>query len=141
MVFTGDLPSEPCASPHETAVGPISHRGRHIDDRSERRSVRDACSMSFGSESTTDQVLEGVGLSGRWVLITGASAGLGQETARAVVAHGANVVLGVRDVDKGERSVEPVRSAAAKSGATVELREVDLASLASIRVFTEGVAA
>src|SRR5665647_1728254 len=40
--------------------------------------------MSFGNESTTDEVLEGVDLSGRWVLVTGASAGLGQETARAV---------------------------------------------------------
>jgi NAD(P)-dependent dehydrogenase (short-subunit alcohol dehydrogenase family) len=97
--------------------------------------------MSFGIESTTDEVLEGVDLSGRWVLITGASAGLGQETARAVVAHGGNVVLGVRDLDKGERASEPVRAAAANTGATVELREADLASLASIRVFTEGVAA
>jgi NAD(P)-dependent dehydrogenase (short-subunit alcohol dehydrogenase family) len=97
--------------------------------------------MSFGSESTTDEVLEGVDLSGRWVLITGASSGLGQETARAVVAHGGNVVLGVRDLDKGEHASEPVRAAAANTGATVELREADLASLASIRVFTEGVAA
>jgi NAD(P)-dependent dehydrogenase (short-subunit alcohol dehydrogenase family) len=75
------------------------------------------------------------------VLITGASAGLGQETARAVVAHGANVVLGVRDLDKGERAAEAVRAAAATTGATVELREVDLASLATIRAFTDGVAA
>jgi NAD(P)-dependent dehydrogenase (short-subunit alcohol dehydrogenase family) len=97
--------------------------------------------MSFGSESTTDEVLEGVDLSGQRVLITGTSAGLGQETARAVVAHGGNVVLGVRDPDKGERATEPVRAAAANTGATVELRQVDLASLASIRAFTEGVAA
>ena len=95
--------------------------------------------MSFGSESTTDEVLEGVDLSGLWVLITGASAGLGQETARAVAAHGGNVVLGVRDVAKGERATEPVRAAAASSGATVELCNVDLASLASIRAFTDGV--
>jgi NAD(P)-dependent dehydrogenase (short-subunit alcohol dehydrogenase family) len=95
--------------------------------------------MSFGSESTTDEVLEGVDLSGRRVLITGASAGLGQETARAVAAHGANVVLGVRNVEKGERAAEPVREAAAGTGATVELREVDLASLASVRAFTDSV--
>ncbi len=97
--------------------------------------------MSFGSESTTDDVLEGVDLSGLWVLITGASAGLGQETARAVVAHGANVVLGVRDLDKGNRATEAVRAAASGNGATVELREVDLASLASVRTFTDGVVA
>lgn len=94
--------------------------------------------MSFGGESTTYEVLEGVDLTGQRVLITGASAGLGQETARAVVAHGADVVLGVRDLAKGERAAEAVR-AGASTGATVELREVDLASLASIRAFTDRV--
>jgi NAD(P)-dependent dehydrogenase (short-subunit alcohol dehydrogenase family) len=97
--------------------------------------------MTFGSDSTTDEVLEGVDLSGRWVLITGASAGLGQETARAVAAHGANVILGVRDLAKGERAAEPVRAAAANSAASVELCEVDLASLASVRRFTDDVVA
>lgn len=95
--------------------------------------------MTFGSESTTDEVLDGVDLSGRWVLVTGASAGLGQETARAVAAHGANVILGVRDLDKGERAAAPVRDAAGHTGAAVVLREVDLASLASVRAFTDGV--
>ena len=47
---------------------------------------------TFGFESTTDEVLEGVDLSGKRVLITGVSAGLGVETARAVVAHGGTVV-------------------------------------------------
>jgi NAD(P)-dependent dehydrogenase (short-subunit alcohol dehydrogenase family) len=97
--------------------------------------------MTFGSESTTDEVLDGVDLSGRWVLITGASAGLGQETARAVAAHGGSVVLGVRDLVKGDQAAEPVRAAAAQTGAMVELRHVDLASLDSIRTFTDGVVA
>jgi len=95
--------------------------------------------MIFGSESTTDQVLQDVDLRNQWVLITGASAGLGQETARTVVAHGANVVLGVRDLDKGERALAAARTAARRTGATIELREVDLASLASVRAFTDAV--
>jgi NAD(P)-dependent dehydrogenase (short-subunit alcohol dehydrogenase family) len=95
--------------------------------------------MRFGSESTTDEVLAGIDLSGRWVLVTGPSAGLGQETARALAAHGANLVLGVRDVAKGERAIEPVRAAAAAEGGEVELRELDLASLASVRAFTDAV--
>jgi NAD(P)-dependent dehydrogenase (short-subunit alcohol dehydrogenase family) len=82
-----------------------------------------------------------VDLTGQWVLVTGASAGLGQETARVVAAHGANVVMGVRDVAKGETAAEPVRAAAAQTGAQVELREVDLASLSSVRSFTDGVVA
>jgi len=75
--------------------------------------------MTFGSESTTDEVLGGVDLSGLLVLITGASAGIGQETARALAAHGAGVVLGVRDLEKGERAAGEVRAAAARTGATV----------------------
>jgi len=88
---------------------------------------------------TTDEVLEGCDLAGTWTLVTGASAGLGQETARALAAHGANLILAVRDIDKGERAAEVVR--AASRGGAVELRQVDLASLASVRVFCDGVIA
>ena len=59
---------------------------------------------TFGFESTTDEVLEGVNLSGQRVLITGVSAGLGVETARAVVAHGGTVVGTARDLQKARRA-------------------------------------
>jgi NAD(P)-dependent dehydrogenase (short-subunit alcohol dehydrogenase family) len=87
---------------------------------------------SFGERSTTDEVLAGVNLSGKRVLVTGASAGLGVETARALVSHGAQVVGAVRDLTKGEAATEVVREAAAQGG-SLELIQVDLASLASIR--------
>ena len=45
----------------------------------------------FGAQSTTDEVLDGIDLSGKRILVTGASAGLGVETARALAAHGAQV--------------------------------------------------
>ena len=64
---------------------------------------------TFGAESTTDDVLEGVDLSGKRVLVTGVSAGLGVETARALAAHGAQVVGTARDLDKARRATEPVR--------------------------------
>ncbi len=51
---------------------------------------------SFGAQSTTDEVLAGVELRGKRVLVTGASAGLGVETARALAARGAKVVGAVR---------------------------------------------
>lgn len=92
--------------------------------------------MTFDQASTTDDVLEGVDLSGQTVLVTGASSGLGQETARAIAAHGGNVIMPVRDLRKGTRAAESVR-AAATGDATVELREVDLASFSSIRTFTD----
>ena len=93
---------------------------------------------TFGVETTTDEVLEGIDLKGRWALVTGASAGLGVETARALAAHGASLILGVRDLEKAEAAAARVRDAATGE---VELRRVDLADLASVRAFTDGVAA
>jgi NAD(P)-dependent dehydrogenase (short-subunit alcohol dehydrogenase family) len=82
---------------------------------------------TFGAESTADEVLEGVGLSGKRVLVTGVSAGLGVETARSIVAHGGTVVGTARDLSKARR-------ARAEAGnPAVELVEMDLASLASVR--------
>lgn len=95
---------------------------------------------TLGFESTTDEVLEGVDLRGKRVLVTGASAGLGVETARALVAHGAHVVGAVRDLAKGERATAPVRAAATKGG-SFELVELDLASLASVRACADALLA
>jgi len=47
--------------------------------------------MTYGWETTTDELLEGKDLWGQRILITGGSAGLGAETARALAAHGANL--------------------------------------------------
>ena len=87
---------------------------------------------TFGAQSTTDEVLEGVDLSGKRVLVTGASAGLGVETARVLAAHGATVVGAARDLDKAKRATEVVRKDA-KNGGSLELVELDLASLKSVR--------
>ncbi|MGC1397734.1 SDR family NAD(P)-dependent oxidoreductase [Candidatus Binatus sp.] len=86
---------------------------------------------TFGSESTADEVLEGVNLTGKRVLVTGVSAGLGVETARSLVAHGATVVGTARDLEKARRAL------AAAGNPSVELVEMDLASLASVRKAAE----
>jgi NAD(P)-dependent dehydrogenase (short-subunit alcohol dehydrogenase family) len=86
---------------------------------------------TFGFDSTTDDVLDGVDLSDMNVVITGTSAGLGVETARALAVHGARVMGVVRDVDKARRNLQD----AGADG--VELYEADLASLGSIRSFTD----
>lgn len=91
---------------------------------------------AFNAKSTTDDVLSGVDLSGKRVLVTGASAGLGVETARALVAHGASVVGAARDLGKARDATASVR-AALKPGATFDLIELDLASLKSIRAATD----
>jgi NAD(P)-dependent dehydrogenase (short-subunit alcohol dehydrogenase family) len=87
----------------------------------------------FGATSTTDEVLEGVDLNGKRILITGVSAGLGVETARTLAAHGAQVIGAARDLSKAKAATEPVRAQAANGGG-LDLVELDLASLASVRV-------
>jgi len=94
----------------------------------------------FGATSTTDEVLEGRNLKGKRILITGVSAGLGIETARALVAHGANVVGTARDLIKAKTATEIVRMSAATTntnGGNFELVELDLTSLASVRTCTD----
>ncbi len=88
---------------------------------------------TFGAKSTTDEVLAGVDPKGKRILVTGVSAGLGVETARALVAHGADVVGAARDLEKAKRATAEVSKAAAANGASFELIELDLASLKSVR--------
>jgi len=87
---------------------------------------------AFGATSTTDDVLRGVDLAGRRILVTGVSAGLGVETARALAAHGATVVGAARDLKKAVAATAEVRAQAANGG-SLELIELDLADLGSVR--------
>jgi NAD(P)-dependent dehydrogenase (short-subunit alcohol dehydrogenase family) len=97
-------------------------------------------SKTFGAESTTDEVLEGVSLSGKRVLVTGVSAGLGVETARVLAAHGAEVVGAARNLAKAKEATAPVRADGA-TGGSLELIELDLASLASVRACADALVA
>src|ERR1700737_4141560 len=95
---------------------------------------------TFGATSTTDEVLEGVSLSGKRVLVTGVSAGLGVETARALAAHGGEGMGAPRDLSKAEAATEQVRAQAARGGA-LHLVQLDLASLDSVRRCTDSLLA
>jgi NAD(P)-dependent dehydrogenase (short-subunit alcohol dehydrogenase family) len=86
----------------------------------------------LGATSTADEVLEGIDLRGKRILVTGVSAGLGVETARALAAHGAEVTGAARDLGKAETATAQVRKDAAKGG-NLELVPLDLASLKSVR--------
>jgi NAD(P)-dependent dehydrogenase (short-subunit alcohol dehydrogenase family) len=88
---------------------------------------------AFGATSTTDEVLSGVNLKSKRFLVTGVSAGLGVETARSLVAHGAQVVGAARDLNKAKDATEEVRKDAAANGGSFELVELDLANLKSVR--------
>ena len=95
---------------------------------------------TFDATSTTDDVLQGVNLKGKRVLVTGVSAGLGVETARALAAHGAEVVGAVRDIAKAERATSDARAQAANGG-SLALVELDLASLKSVRACADALVA
>jgi NAD(P)-dependent dehydrogenase (short-subunit alcohol dehydrogenase family) len=95
----------------------------------------------FGATSTTDEVLSGVNLRGKRILVTGVSAGLGVETARSLVAHGAQVVGAARDLKKAEAATAQVRREAAAYGVSFELIELDLASLKSVRACADALLA
>jgi NAD(P)-dependent dehydrogenase (short-subunit alcohol dehydrogenase family) len=85
---------------------------------------------SFGFSSTATDVLAGVDLSGQRALITGANSGIGVETARALAAAGAEVVLAVRNVVAGKEIAATIPGA--------EVAELDLASLHSVQAFVAG---
>jgi NAD(P)-dependent dehydrogenase (short-subunit alcohol dehydrogenase family) len=95
----------------------------------------------FGATSTTDDVLSGVNLHSKRILVTGVSAGLGVETARSLAAHGAQVVGLARDLSKAEAATAQVRKDAAAHGGSFELVALDLASLKSVRACADGLLA
>lgn len=85
---------------------------------------------TFDSKSTTDEVLDGLDLHGKRVFITGVSAGLGFETARALVIRGADVIGTARDIHKNDGEL---REAVEPGGGSIEVIAMDLADLASVR--------
>lgn len=84
---------------------------------------------TFGRQSTTDDVLSGLDLTGKSILVTGVSAGLGVESTRALVSHGAQVIGTARDLTKARRALADAELARA----SVQLVELDLADLESVR--------
>jgi NAD(P)-dependent dehydrogenase (short-subunit alcohol dehydrogenase family) len=95
----------------------------------------------FLATSTTDDVLSRVNLKDKRILVTGVSAGLGVETARSLVAHGAHVVGAARDLSKATAATEQVRKDAADNGGSFELVELDLANLKSVRACADALLA
>lgn len=90
---------------------------------------------SFGVETTTDEVIEGIDLAGKVAVVTGASSGLGAETSRVLAGAGAAVTLTARDVAKAEGVADAIR--ADTPGASVEVMELELHRPESVRHFAK----
>src|ERR1700756_1639655 len=92
---------------------------------------------TFSATSTTEEVLSGINLQGKRILVTGVSAGIGVETARSLAAHGAQLVGAARDLAKAGTAVQIRKDAAAANGGSFTLVELDLGNLASVRACAE----
>ena len=88
----------------------------------------------FGRETTAEEVARSADLSGRLAVVTGASSGIGVETARALAAAGADVVLGVRDVVAGETVA---RAIADETTSAPRVMALDLRELSSVADFAD----
>jgi len=87
----------------------------------------------FDKTSTTDEVIAGVDLTGKRAIATGASSGLGAETARALAAAGADVTLAVRNLDAGRKAADEITARTGNAG--VHVAHLDLNDRASIDAF------
>ncbi|MCS5718781.1 SDR family NAD(P)-dependent oxidoreductase [Herbiconiux sp. CPCC 205763] len=87
----------------------------------------------FGFSSTAAEVAEGIDLTGKRAVVTGAASGIGIETAKVLAAHGADVTLAVRNLEAGERAAVSIT---AETGNTaVRVAKLDVADLGSVREF------
>jgi NAD(P)-dependent dehydrogenase (short-subunit alcohol dehydrogenase family) len=87
----------------------------------------------FAPDTTAEEVAAGCDLSGKRVIVTGASSGLGVETARVLAARGAEVTLAVRDVDAGAKAAAQITES---TGARkLHVARLDLGDRASIATF------
>jgi NAD(P)-dependent dehydrogenase (short-subunit alcohol dehydrogenase family) len=87
----------------------------------------------FGFTSTAAEVIDGVDLSGKRAIVTGASSGIGVETVRALADAGAAVTLAVRNTETGERVAAEIREGTGNGAVTVGA--LDLSDLASVGAF------
>ncbi len=87
----------------------------------------------YGSNTTTDEILEGIDLTGKVAIVTGASSGLGAETARALASKGASVTIAARDIARAEATATDIR--ASTGNVNVDVNELHLDKPASVRAF------
>ena len=90
---------------------------------------------TFAHDTTTDEVLAGIDLTGNVALVTGGSSGLGVETARAFASKGAEVIITARNMAKAEGVVAEIQ--ASTGNTQVSAMELELGSFSSIRAFAD----
>lgn len=94
---------------------------------------------AFNADTTAEEAAGAIDLSGKTIVLTGGSAGLGVEAARVLALRGAKVVSVVRDEAKGKAAAETIRERV--PGADIELALLDLFDLDSVRRGADDIAA
>lgn len=89
----------------------------------------------FDEHSTAEEVLADIDLSGRRAIVTGASSGIGTETARVLALHGAAVTLTARDLAAGETAAAQIRESTGNRA--IDVRPLELADPASVATFID----
>ncbi len=95
--------------------------------------MADRVTTAFGFESTAADVISGVDLAGKSAIVTGASSGIGVETARALAAAGASVTLAVRNTSHGDRVAAEIRDSTGNGN--IDVGVIDLGDLSSVAAF------
>ena len=96
----------------------------------------DPVSTPYGFSTTAAEVVAGVDLAGRRVVVTGGASGIGVETARALASAGARVTLAVRDVEAAEPVADELRRTTGNPA--LDVAALDLADLTSVATFSAG---
>jgi NAD(P)-dependent dehydrogenase (short-subunit alcohol dehydrogenase family) len=91
---------------------------------------------TFGFDSTAAEVIAGIDLTGKRAIVTGSSSGIGIETARALAAAGAEVIIAVRNTEAGTRTAADIT--ATTGNAAVDVGELNLADPRSVAAFVAG---
>ena len=89
----------------------------------------------FNKFTTAEEAINGVDLTGKTAIITGANIGLGKQTAKTMYEQGCNVVMACRNMTKAEAARKSIMDSTEASTGTIECRELDLSSLQSVREF------
>lgn len=78
-------------------------------------------------------------MQGKTVIVTGANSGIGKATAAAIVKLQGRVIMACRDQTRAEEAAQDIRQETGADGRQVMVKQLDLASLRSVRSFCEDI--
>lgn len=87
----------------------------------------------YGFETTGDEIVKGIDLSSKRIIVTGSTSGIGAETVRVLASAGAEVTMAVRNVDVGQKVASQITQLT--GNAKIEVRQLELSDFNSVENF------